>query len=215
MAFREQHGHFRVPYLWEGDPKLGTWVLVQRRRREAGTLAASKIRRLDGIGFPWNPRAERWEERFAELQRFRDRHGHCDVPDRYPENPDLGTWVWIQRREYFEGNMPRERIRRLERLGFVWSVLERQWEENFERLRRYKKRRGHCNVPSTDPDRSLARWVVKQRVRWRAGSLPPEREKRLRKLGLALDPRKGSTRTSRAGRGPTRRRPGCRGRVSS
>ncbi len=35
-----------------------------------------------------------------ELLTFRDTHGHCNVPQKYPENPALGAWVAQQRRRY-------------------------------------------------------------------------------------------------------------------
>jgi len=35
-----------------------------------------------------------------ELLTFRDTHGHCNVPQKYPDNPALGAWVAQQRRRY-------------------------------------------------------------------------------------------------------------------
>lgn len=34
----------------------------------------------------------KWEEMFRRLQRFREKHGHCLVPNRYSEDPQLGSW---------------------------------------------------------------------------------------------------------------------------
>ncbi len=41
----------------------------------------------------------RWEQRFKELQEFKDTFGHCNVPARYTANERLGQWVRYQRRE--------------------------------------------------------------------------------------------------------------------
>ncbi len=38
-----------------------------------------------------------WEQRFAELLEFKDKHGHCLVPDSYPENRLLEGWAKTQR----------------------------------------------------------------------------------------------------------------------
>lgn len=34
----------------------------------------------------------KWEETFKRLQVFKERHGHCLVPNRYQEDPQLGSW---------------------------------------------------------------------------------------------------------------------------
>jgi hypothetical protein len=37
--------------------------------------------------------SEQWWERYADLVKFRDSHGHCLVPHIYPEQPALAQWV--------------------------------------------------------------------------------------------------------------------------
>lgn len=36
---------------------------------------------------------ECWSKSHSELQEFRNKHGHCKVPQRHSENLTLGTWV--------------------------------------------------------------------------------------------------------------------------
>ena len=82
---------------------------------------------LARLGFVWDSHAAGWEERWDELREFRERHGHCNVPKKYPENPQLAVWVKCQRRQFklfSEGkssNMTRQRIERLQVLGFVFN----------------------------------------------------------------------------------------------
>lgn len=33
-----------------------------------------------------------WDESFKRLLAFREKHGHCRVPNRYKEDPRLGSW---------------------------------------------------------------------------------------------------------------------------
>jgi hypothetical protein len=63
-------------------------------------------------------------------------YGHCNVPSRYAPHPELGIWVTTQRTQYRlfvaanelgENNpgmfsMNELRVRRLEDLGFVWTL---------------------------------------------------------------------------------------------
>jgi hypothetical protein len=41
-----------------------------------------------------------WNLRFRELMEYKDKFGHCLVPDSYPENRKLETWVKTQRMQY-------------------------------------------------------------------------------------------------------------------
>jgi len=38
-----------------------------------------------------------WEERFKELQEYKQVNGHCRVPGKYTANPHLANWVHNQR----------------------------------------------------------------------------------------------------------------------
>ena len=33
-----------------------------------------------------------FDERLKELRKFKQKHGHANVPQKYPTNPQLGTW---------------------------------------------------------------------------------------------------------------------------
>ena len=53
--FMQREGHCRVPRAHkEGDYKLGTWVRVQRRNKDA--LSPERLRWLENIGFVWDAR---------------------------------------------------------------------------------------------------------------------------------------------------------------
>lgn len=45
-----------------------------------------------------------WMESFTKLQTFKDRHGHCSVPQTYTDDPKLAKWVIHQRRTFALGN---------------------------------------------------------------------------------------------------------------
>jgi len=155
-AFKERYGHCNVPARFAENRKLGIFVSAQRQQykmmqtegkvdadqknRRPAPLTQERIDLLNKIGFTWSLRsrdalAEYWNQRFCELQKFHDEHGHCNVPSRYPENPELGTWVGTQRTQYRlylkakatgdptlgATTMTEERVQQLESLGFQWT----------------------------------------------------------------------------------------------
>ena len=75
----------------------------------------------------------------AELLAYRQQHGNCNVPKRYTENIALGNWINYQRREYkkykrgSKSYMTEERIAKLEKVGFAWSLANRHlsWDDRY------------------------------------------------------------------------------------
>lgn len=130
-----------------------------------------------------------WDRRFGELQNFKERCGHCNVPQKYDANPTLGIWLNVQRRAYAKGTLAPARRNRLESMGVVWNAFDAAWESQFEALKAFAMQHGHCRVPQqyTDDPR-LGLWLFKQRRLKKAGKLCGEREARLARLGVDWDP---------------------------
>ena len=58
-AYKEEHGHCRVPLKAEyHGVKLGRWVDNQRRAHKSSKLSEDRVARLDGIGFCWSPKRD-------------------------------------------------------------------------------------------------------------------------------------------------------------
>ncbi len=122
--FQREHGHANVPPDYAVNPALRNWVRNQRRDRKFGRqIMRSRIARLDSLGFVWgfiSPTS--WEDMFAQLVEFKKTHGHCNVPQRWPENIKLGRWVNTQR--WRASRLTAEKRRMLDELGFVWNTME-------------------------------------------------------------------------------------------
>ncbi len=63
-----------------------------------------------------------WLSKFEELQKFKEKNGHCLV-SRSGANPVLGRWVVRQRSENKTGKMSSQAIKvaKLDSLGFDWA----------------------------------------------------------------------------------------------
>ena len=62
-------------------------------------MTPDRLKRLNDIGFVWDPIADEWEVGFAKLEQFKAREGHCRVPAHYIEGDfKLGLWVAAQRK---------------------------------------------------------------------------------------------------------------------
>ena len=63
-----------------------------------------------------------WGDMFSLLQRYQQREGDCNVPNKYKEDGQpLGVWLSKQRHNKKKSKLDPERKAWLEKLGVVWS----------------------------------------------------------------------------------------------
>jgi len=123
--FIEENGHSEIPNTTPANAALASWATGQRVRRRERTLEPERVERLERIGFSWNPAAENLESIFAELEAFKCREGHCNVPYDYTLRPGLGAWLSAQRSALKRGTLSADRFARLDSLGVIWNP---RWE---------------------------------------------------------------------------------------
>lgn len=97
---------------------------------EKSSMTEDRKLQLEKIGFTWAKRKGdfSWNEKFRELQDFKQKNGHVDVPTKYEENKALGRWVSTQRSQYklfIQGersHMTQERLSELVAIGFKFDM---------------------------------------------------------------------------------------------
>jgi len=182
VKFKQREGHCLVPknHLENGF-RLGVWVSNQRSLKSI--LSDERLSRLNKLDFVWNSLIESWKIGFDSLLKFKQREGHCLVPQKHIENEyRLGQWVSVQRGE--KSTLSEEFLSRLNELGFVWDPLNEQWEQGFKSLLNFKQREGHFLVPYNHLENEfrLGQWVSIQRRE--KSTLSDERLSRLNELGF-------------------------------
>lgn len=100
-----------------------------------------------------------WDLYVRALTEFRERNGSCLVPYKYVHifkdgaTLRLGIWVVDIRRRKKEKNryLSPEKIRQLDKLGFVWNVdKESLFDKFFRYTLLYKEKYGHVNIKKND-----------------------------------------------------------------
>ena len=123
VRYKAIYGDCDVSYNWSESPQLGRWVNNQRQKKTNGKLHPKREEMLQAIGFGWGGiRDELWPERFNQLVKFKERHRHCDVPVKWPENPQLGGWVARQRHLKKSGKLLPDREKILNEIEFKWQT---------------------------------------------------------------------------------------------
>lgn len=199
--YEKDHGDCDVPRHYPENQSLAYWVIRQRaqyrlkKRGKASHITDYRIRTLEEVGFKWKlgkTKEDLWYKRFEQLHEYQKQKGDCNVPENYPDNQPLATWVKTQRKQYRLKKIGKascitaDRISTLEEIGFQFNLSEDLWNEKLEQLQVYVKEHGHCNVPRYYPDNQpFATWVgtqCDQYSRWKRGETSTMSEYRRQKL---------------------------------
>jgi superfamily II DNA or RNA helicase len=185
LLYKKENGHCDVSQN-DKNSTLYTWVKTQRRFFKSGTLNAERVKRLDEVEFRWNISTEKsWEERYADLLKFKSVHGHTRIPVDYKDDPVLGRWLAGQRVLQRSGKLDSSRQDLLNKCGMVWSKYEETWDQMFKSLEKYKNLHGNCEVPSIYPKNpALGKWVHRQRAFKKNGKIRREHATALEQLGF-------------------------------
>ena len=175
-AYRKKHNTCNVP---RSHSSLGIWVGTQRAYRKTGKLTQDRIDKLESIGFIWDISEYLWLEKIEMLKKYKKKHKHCYVRQK---EKTLGSWVNMQRRLYYKGELSQEKIEQLDSIGFVWDIEAYRWNSKIELLKAYKKKHRHCNVERKEG--SLGKWVILQRVLYEHRALEEERIQELNSIGF-------------------------------
>lgn len=57
---------------------------------------------------------------FFHLHRYKNEHGDCCVQVHSKEYPQLGQWVARQRKQYSARQMSKNRLKKLQKIGFTF-----------------------------------------------------------------------------------------------
>jgi hypothetical protein len=144
-------------------------------------LTPLRIKRLNEIGFVWDFYEASWELRYQELVEFHKLFNSFRVPLRY--NKSLCQWVKCIRAEWRNErkksisssssltkrrkmSLTRNRIDKLNAIGFEWEAKRYTWDDYYQWLLDYKEMYGTIDVPrsyDSSEHPKLGFWVSKQR----------------------------------------------------
>lgn len=189
-AFQQKHGHGFVPVNYKQDKSLGTWVATQRKLEATGKLESEKKKKLEELGFVWSRdtqkeleaiNSRKWEASFRKLKAYKNEYGTCQVSLKV--DSVLQRWACWQRKAFYEGKLPQDRLDKLNEIGFPWSIQEGYWMKMYDALIKFKKEFGHTRVPfQWTRNHKLADWVYRTKVN--KGSLGVQKIELLNDIGF-------------------------------
>ena len=159
--YYEQHGNLEVihKYKTEDGYHLGNWITTQRRvyaGEQYGQLNEKRIEMLNQIGMRWNSQLDMSCERFFfGCKGLLHKKRNLRIPSAYITETGIRLGSWITNLRTYRKNgirsayLSEERIAMLDKMGMVWEVNDRIWEDNFAACGDFFREYGDLNVPTT------------------------------------------------------------------
>jgi hypothetical protein len=126
---------------------IATTRIRAEKSWEFRAVRQEDINVLEEFGFLWrSPKLLDWDEVYENLKAYKEKHGHCKVPQLYKDEGGckLGFWICAQRKAYESWScgqktpITSDRIQKLEALGFVWKLRHgrpKKGDKNFRNKR--------------------------------------------------------------------------------
>jgi hypothetical protein len=128
QGYKKSYGDCLVPKRFKEDPKLGTWVDTQR-------VQFKKMKKkLEEHGITYEGPEDAKEAKYDD-----------DADEGSLSSTNGTNQAQSMNAKPVVGRLTDDRIRRLENLGFVWSLRD-DWQKHYLELKEYKEEHGHCNV---------------------------------------------------------------------
>jgi uncharacterized protein YbgA (DUF1722 family) len=157
------------------DKALGQWNDTQRN---VHTKHAMPQGRIDKI----------WEQQYEKLVDLKRKNGHCVLPRIYEQDKSLGQWVRQQRDLQNKKTLLQGRKELLDKLEFVWNVMDPGWYLQYEKLVALKQQHGHCPVRfRSKDDSSLRSWIQYQRSLHKKNTFRQDRKELLNALDFVWE----------------------------
>lgn len=169
------------------DLKIGEWLHRQRNAYRTNCLTDEQIKKLEDIGLVWNLNNNTFRNNIEKIIDF------LETNNRYPSRSDkdekaLAEIVSGWRKQYKRGKLSDTQIKALNDIGFIWDVLEYEWNRKYDLCKEYKLLNG-C-LPATGvlyKEERIGWWINTQKKTITEGKITEERIKMLSDLGVDVD----------------------------
>lgn len=150
----------------------------------------------------WQRFDSKWETGFKAALAYREKTGTPNAPSDYVTDDGfcLGAWVCMQRQRQKDGKLDKERMERLDKIGFQWTPTRDSWQRAYKVAEKYFQKYGNLDVKigyiDAESQFKLGVWINNQRTKYRTGRLARERIHALESIGMIWSKNKTAKRTA-------------------
>ncbi len=173
----------KVPkkYITEDGFNLGSWVASQRNKNRKNILTNHEKSMLKSIGFNFNINSSNYDKMISLLKEYGEIN-NCDFNIKQStiyKGEKLGEFVSRIRERYKKNKLSKDKIEKLNAIGFIWNANEWQWNDNLEWFKKNKdNHEGKICISKSDISvKYYYNWLVTQKLSYRKGEMREDRRK--------------------------------------
>ena len=168
----EEHGHLLVPATYEFEGyNLGGFIRKQRVNKKKAKLNPERENLLNQIGMVWDVREYEFMKGYKYALEYFKVHGNVDVPEGYIiDGFDLYNWLFYKRKYRTKGDLNQKEIELLDAINYDWKNIKLNWNENYEKAKKYFEENGHLDVDKKE-NNELYVWLANQRALYQKGAM--------------------------------------------
>lgn len=163
--YYEKYGNINIPQsmvlngVW-----IGKWISEQKKRLKNGELSEEQSKYLNQLPLEdVGIKDKQWYLIYDDAVSYYKEKGNLKVPSDYIGNSGfrLCDWLVRQRRSRNMGELPDEKVKLLDKIGFSWQS-ESVWEEGYRHAKAYYEKNGNLDIPSAykcEDSYALGIWV--------------------------------------------------------
>ena len=128
---------------------------------------------------------DRWGQNYKLLCEYKNKYKNSDVPKlTLYKDSSLGIWCQRQRNKYKEGILSKDRIEKLNAIGFSFNPLEDEWERKYKQYEKYIKENKSSEIHKRTmfEGEKLGVWIFIQKKVYKEGKMSDYRADKLLQL---------------------------------
>lgn len=166
----KKHGHNALPKNYD----FGEFITILSNKNLQSII---KTKILEHV-------TTRWDKWLADLISYKEKFGHCLVSESQKEYGLLYHWILNQRKNYKCNILKKDRIDRLNNIGFNWAPKDTIFYQNYKIAKKFYERTGHLRIKTKRKD--IYKWLDGNRRSYQNGTLTQDRIDALNAISFDL-----------------------------
>lgn len=121
-------------YSSKKDIHLYDWCRRQRNERKLNRIDNEPIKLLDELNFRWVIPNDDWETKYNEFISCIHKRNTTRIPES--ENT-IYQWIIRQLKDCEDRKLSSDKIKKLNKVGFIWDAVEYRWQQKYEEMKIY------------------------------------------------------------------------------